>query len=144
MMGFQQLVEAPRYFINCKVIGELASIYSDLVPPAWCKQDTLLTGARPDTPKKCTFWVRGWPKKSTFCCATHPSRLFVVWLIHQDVFSGSFQLWKIHLKACLTCAQYKENKMKLWWMTMEENSCACCYQEVENFAKTHLFFLLFI
>lgn len=58
-MGFQQLVEALRYFINCKVIGELASLSSDLVPPARCKQDTLLTAAHPQTLKKCTFWVRG-------------------------------------------------------------------------------------
>lgn len=104
-MGFQQLVEALRYFINCKVIGELASLYS-----AWCKQDTLLTAAHPQTLKKMYFLGPGVTQKKYFCCATRPSRLFVVLLIHQDVFGGSFQPWKIHLKACLTCAQYKRTR----------------------------------
>lgn len=73
-MGFQQLVEALRYFISCKVIGELASLYSDLMPPAWCKQDTLLTAAHPKPPKNVLFGSGGDPKKV----------LFAVQLIHLD------------------------------------------------------------
>lgn len=65
-MGFQQLVEALRYFINCKVIGELASVYSDLVPPAQCKQDTLLTAAHPHTPQKMYFLGPGVTQKKYY------------------------------------------------------------------------------